>query len=230
MPSLSPDDFQALCHLRVVHRFIGRGRSLLSAGEPFQRLRIIVKGWAMHSRRHHDRRQILDLMLAGDVIGLETDGQHLPLTDVEALTPCEVGEIDLKSLHRIALRSPGIAGGLTRIVAKQLARAEDQILRLGQMTAYERVCHVLLDIHDRQPAAGIDGKPVDFPVTQTVLAALLGLSVVHVNRQVMRLREEGLIVLTRQQLVLCAPERMASIAGIRPLDRGGSSTLAVAAE
>ena len=229
MPGLSDEERAALGHLRVVHRFVGRGRPMLRRGIAAGQVRILCKGWAIRSRRlDAERRQVLDVMLAGDLVGLHRDEAGVPLSDVDALTACEVAEIDVKSLDRIATLNPGVAAGLTAFATRQLAQASDQVLRLGHMSAYERVSHLLIDIHTRQRGAA--NSAVDFPLTQTIMAKMLGLSVVHVNRQVMQLRREGLVMLSRRQLVIRDPARLAAIAGLDDGPGIAEMALHVAAE
>ncbi|MEM7717841.1 MAG: Crp/Fnr family transcriptional regulator [Pseudomonadota bacterium] len=213
MPHLSEQDREALRHLNVVHRFVGRGKALLREREPVTQLRVLCKGWTIRSRRlDQDRRQILDVALPGDLIGLHVDGMGESISDVTALTPCELGEIDPKALQRVADANPGIAAGLNRHMSRQIARANDQVMRLGRMTAYERVSSLLLDLYDRQRPMVLELGYVDFPITQTVAADMLGLSVVHVNRQVMRLRREGLVTLNRKRLVIHDEALLATVA------------------
>lgn len=231
MPRLSSSDREALSHLRVVHRFVGRGRTLIREAQPVSRVRILCKGWAIRSRvLDKSRRQILDFALPGDILGLHVDGFGQSICDVVALTPCEVGEIDTAALDRVALQNRGVSMGLLIYLARQLTQANDQLLRLGRMTAYERVCSFLLEIYARQRhTAKIDGT-VDFPVTQTIVADLLGLSVVHVNRQVMRLRREGLVTLSRRQLKIHDAHRLAELARFRDRRFEPQSQSIIAAE
>ena len=98
------------------------------------------------------------------------------------------------------------------------------------MTAYERVCNLFLDIYSRQrQSARIDGT-VDFPITQTIVADLLGLSVVHVNRQVMRLRREGLVSLSRRQLTIHDEHKLRQVARFRDRRFGPQPANFIAAE
>jgi CRP-like cAMP-binding protein len=70
----------------------------------------------------------------------------------------------------------------------------DHIVRLGRLTAYERVAHLVLDIRDRLALVGL-AAPDSFPppLTQETLADVLGLSSVHVNRMLQQLRRDGLV-------------------------------------
>lgn len=222
MPGLSEDGWITLGQVPVVHRFVGRSRKLLCEGDRVDHLRVVCKGWALrYSRLDGERRQILGIVLPGDVVGLHVDGEGRATCDVRALTACEVGEVDARSLNAAAARHPPVANGLRETLTRELAQAEDHVLRLGRMTAYERVCSFLLEIYRRQREAAPGRNSVDFPVTQTLLADVLGLSVVHVNRQVMQLRREGAVTLTRRFLTVHDERRLAEVSGFR--DRGFST-------
>lgn len=216
MPHLSADEREALRHLKVVHRFVGRSNLLQREGEVVTHLRVLCKGWAMRCRwLDEERRQVLDFVLPGDLIGLHVDGAGASISDVVTVTACEVGEIDAEQMERASASNTGLAIGLNQFMSRQLTLANDQVLRLGRMTAYERVCSFLLEIFARQQQDGSAPRVVDFPVTQTVVADLLGLSVVHLNRQVMRLRREGLLSLSRRQLIIHDEARLAQVARYR---------------
>lgn len=231
MGRLSEDDREAMRHLNVIHRFVGRGRLLIDEMERITHVRVVCKGWAMRScRLDGARRQILDFVLPGDILGLHVDGTGASICDVEAITPCEVGEIALPALERVALQNKGVAAGLNSYLSRQLTQSNDQILRLGRMSAYERVSSFFMDIYARQRHLAVFQGRVDFPITQTVVADMLGLSVVHVNRQVMRLRREGLVTLDRKQLIIHDERRLCEVAGYRDRRFGASSSIFMAAE
>lgn len=219
MVQLGAEEREALNHLRVVHRFVGKGRALIREGEPVTLVRILCKGWAMRCRTLDEtRRQILDFALPGDIVGVHLDAGGSSICDVVAATACEVGEIDVSALDRVASHNRGVSTGLLSYLSRQLTQASDQVLRLGRMTAYERVCSFFLEIYTRQKHTADLNGAVDFPITQTVVADLLGLSVVHLNRQVMQLRREGLVSLSRRQLIIHDVPALAEIASYR--DRG----------
>ena len=53
---------------------------------------------------------------------------------------------------------------------------------------------------------------LDAPFTQEVLADLLGLSVVHINRTIQQLRRERMIRTEGGRIVLLAPDLLACVA------------------
>lgn len=231
LTDLERGDLDALRQLSVLHRFVGRSHMLQRDEEDVTHIKVLCKGWAMRCRWFGDeRRQVLDFALPGDLIGLELNGAGRSICDVIAVTPCEIGEISLPAWHRLISKHSGLASALNRCMAQQLTLANDQILRLGRMTAFERVSSFLLEIFVRQKGTALGNGIVDFPVTQTVVADLLGLSIVHVNRQVMRLRREGLVTLNRRQLAIHDVERLAALAHYRDRRFSARPSTFVAAE
>lgn len=203
IPGITPIEKQALTNLRFVNRFVGRNTVIAHEAQPLDKLRLFTAGWAIKSvGMAGDRRQIVSFVLPGDLEGLYADFRQASSTDVVTLTRCEIAEFALADVLQLAQDFPGVGAGIRKYMSREAAILGDQVLRLGRMTAYERVIHILLEIFDRQASGAPNGTVVDFPITQSVVADALGLSVVHVNRQVMRLRQEGLLELDRKSLTI----------------------------
>ena len=216
LPDITSLEETALANLRSVNRFVGRNIKVAHEAQPLDSLRLFISGWAMRSVGiAGGRRQILGFVLPGNVEGLHSDLRQASSTDLVTLTRCEIAEFSLVEVLRLAEDFPGIGAGLRKYMATEAAILGDQVLRLGRMTAYERVVHLLLEIFDRQAAGASNGTTVDFPITQSIVADALGLSVVHVNRQVMRLRQEGLLELDRKSLTILDFNRLQAVSGYK---------------
>lgn len=69
----------------------------------------------------------------------------------------------------------------------------EHIVRLGRRNALERTAHLFLELLNRLRAVDmVNDNTFAFPITQQLLADTLGLSVVHVNRTLRKLRVMGL--------------------------------------
>lgn len=191
------------------------GRALVEEGAP-QRPILILTGWACRQRGLSDgRRQIIELLIPGDLIAFSVAPEPRT-TSVVALTRLETA--DAASVKAAALNPeahPALAQALAANAEQIHARLLDQVVRLGRQTAYERVAHLLIEIAGRLSAAGIgDGRVFPFPPTQQVLADLLGLSIVHINRTLQQLRREKLIELRGGGLVVLDRYGLAAVAGV----------------
>jgi hypothetical protein len=70
----------------------------------------------------------------------------------------------------------------------------EHLLDLGRRDALQRVAHYLLELGARLRLVGLGSKAgYDCPISQYLLADVLGLSAVHVNRVLRQLREQGLL-------------------------------------
>jgi CRP-like cAMP-binding protein len=161
------------------------------------RPQIILQGWAVHARPLADgRNQIIRFLLPGDAICLDGAEDGRPLPSITTLTPTITG--DARAL-RAALESGDSAhASLTAACARSAwldeAALLDQIVRLGRLTALERMAHLLLELYSRLNRVGLThGRRFSLPITQEVLADALGLSIVHVNRTLQQLRRDRLI-------------------------------------
>src|SRR5665213_1498222 len=159
----------------------GPGEQLIAEGLAAGHPRFVVSGWACRQRLMPDgRRQIFSLLLPGDSFGF---GAAPALASVVALTALET--LDASAVQDAAWRgaSPGLARALAAADLLEDALLLDHAVRLGRLTAFERVAHFLLELQHRLEIAGLgDRQRFPLPLTQEILADALGLSIVHVNR------------------------------------------------
>ncbi len=176
---------------------------------------LLLSGWGCRARFLLDgRRQIVSFLLPGDVTG-----QVPPLPSpcaVLALSPLRL--LDAAPLLLAAAEQPLRFPALSRAL-RAAAQAEDvllrnQIVRLGQQTAYERLAGMLAEFLQRLRAAGLaDGDSFAMPLTQDALGDALGLSAVHVNRTLQQMRRNGLLELRGRLVVIRDPEALRRLAG-----------------
>lgn len=184
---------------------------------------IVLSGWASRQRVLRDgRRLILDFVVPGDLFGgAEVDG---PAREkIVAVTPLEA--VDVETLVALAAEAdsggePG--GGLTDSLAamrrEDHARLLDHMMRLGRLTAIEKVAHFLLEMERRVGGPETaNGRGFRLPLTQEAIGDALGLSIVHVNRVLRQLRAEKLIALRSGLAWVLDPEKLAALAMLEPL-------------
>lgn len=178
----------------------------------------IVAGWAAYSRELRDgRRQLIDILLPGDA------AKPLPHMGPGQAIVCltQVRTVDGNLVQSVARdpRHPGIARAIELAAEEERARLMNQVVRLGRLTAYERLASFFIELHNRFEQVGLtrDGE-IDFPLTQEILGDLLGLSVVHVNRTLKAMRRDGSISLTRGILKLLDLDTLKRVGEYRRLD------------
>jgi CRP-like cAMP-binding protein len=99
-------------------------------------------------------------------------------------------------------------------------RAARLAASIGRLDAQARICVMLLDIYDRLRRPELISRATfNLPLTQEQIADHLGLTLVHVNRILRRLREEKLVLVDRQ-VVIIRDSRPAARSGPRPAAAG----------
>lgn len=187
---LDTPEWEALNEAQLVRQRVAPLRNIIEEGTHVTTPRIILAGWAGRTRIFADgRRQILSLMLPGDLVGKCRQSRPLAATGVVALT-----DVTLCPAPEPRHAKLGLAEAYARSGALEEFYLFRQIARLGRMSAYERIVDLLLEVRDRLAAVALGPKnSFHFPITQEALADLLGLTSVHVNRTLKALRQDGLI-------------------------------------
>ena len=176
----------------------------------------LFSGWLLLYRSHSDgSRQGLRVALPGDFVGYtplaSTNYTHgaLAVTDV---TVCGFRQVDLQ---RMIGDHQALARQVTEIQARDLARCEGNVLGLGRKTAEQRIVHVIVDLYHRLRRRGMlsDGATImAFPLTQEMLGELTGLTPVHTNRVLRKLRKDKLLIAERQRIEILDLHRLSELA------------------
>ncbi len=188
------DEIRFIQQLRHSELKIPPGTGILVQGEQSGELFTLLSGWAFRYRMLSDgRRQILNFLLPGDFIGLQEELEGKTPHGVEALTDCRLCVFPRKGLRTLYREHPGLAYDVTWICSHEELIVDENLVSVGRRTAQERMAMLLLHLYRRAEEAGMktpDGIPL--PITQQHIADALGLSLVHTNKTLKRLRDAGL--------------------------------------
>lgn len=165
----------------------------------------LLEGWAFRYRTLSDgRRQILNFLFPGDLIGLQeqlgTESPH----GVEALTPVKACQFNKEDLWEIFREMPSVAYDITWYAAHEEMIVDENLLSVGQRSARERIALLLLSIHRRMRQLGqVDQENAcPFHINQQHIADAMGLSLVHTNKTLRALVREGLCKINNQRLTI----------------------------
>lgn len=166
---------------------------LFSEGDPIPQPILLLSGWAARVRRLADgRRQILGLLLPGDLIGIARRHDPVAISNIVALTDLAICPAPCQD----DLEDVGLSKAYDRSRSLEEHYLLAQIVRLGRLSAYERIADLLLELWERLKLAGLaTTSRFPVPLTQDLLADTLGLTNVHVNRTLQALRREGVLTL-----------------------------------
>ena len=89
------------------------------------------------------------------------------------------------------------------MAAREAAIYGERIIDIGRRSAYERLAHLILELLTRLRAAGLaEERSYVLPLTQELIADVLGLSGPHVSRMLRLMREEGLVRIDGHRLTV----------------------------
>jgi CRP-like cAMP-binding protein len=183
----------------------------------------LFDGWLMLYRADaKGSRQGLRIALPGDFVG------YTPLPDASyshsalAVTPAVICAFRQSDLHAMIDRHDDIGRHINHIQARYLQNCETSILGLGRRSAEQRIAHTILDLHHRLAHRGDvdpDQRSMPFPLTQEMLGELTGLTPVHTNRVLRKLRADKLMVCERQRVKILDSAGLTALAEFQPTER-----------
>ncbi|MDR6817209.1 CRP-like cAMP-binding protein [Neorhizobium sp. 2083] len=172
------------------------GMSIMVEGERNPQLYTVLSGWGFRYKILEDgRRQILNYVLPGDLVGLQGNIMVEMQHSVEALTKMTLCMFERDRLSTLFQNHPSLAYDITWLAAREESMLDEHILSIGRRTARERAAYLLafLDARARAAGAAPADKPAPLPLTQQHVADTLGLSLVHTNKTLRKLVDQGLV-------------------------------------
>ena len=96
-------------------------------------------------------------------------------------------------------------------------RMDRNMTAVLRLDAQERVALFLLDIYDRLRRHNLISRPTfALPLTQNQIADYLGMTMVHVNRTLRRLREEKIAIVAQQVVMITDLDRLRAVVAGMP--------------
>jgi CRP-like cAMP-binding protein len=199
---LTADETDALLALPHRQETAKAGSYLLRQGDRIDRCSILLSGFACRHKFTGDgARQILGIHLQGDAIDLQNSMLGVIDDNIQALTAVEIASIPIQVLAELAMQYVNIARALWIDILVETSIYREWLVNLGRRDARQRLAHLLCELALRQEAIGVSAGPDYFlPLTQEQIGDAAGLTPVHVNRTLQRLRTEGLIELGRHSI------------------------------
>ena len=194
---LSDDDRAAILALPASVKEFAADRDIVCEGDRPTQCCLLVEGVLCRYRMMRDgNRQIISFHFSGDIPDLQS--LHMEVMDhtLATIAPSKVAFIPHAAVRKLTHEQPRIADAFWRDTLIDASIFREWIINVGSREAYSRIAHLLCEIFIRMRAVGlVTGNRFELPLTQAEIADATGLSSVHVNRSLMKLRADGLIVL-----------------------------------
>jgi CRP-like cAMP-binding protein len=217
---LSPADLNSLEKIVESERLVQKRKDLVVDGDEYRNLCFVKDGYAMRYKLlRNGKRQVLNVVLPGDVIGFPVSFFDRSMYSVIALSDLTFSVCPLDAYVQLCYRLPQFGLALSWLAVQEAAIYAEHIVDLGRRTPVERLAHFILEIHARLLAVGrAEAKSFDLPFSQEVMADVLGLSVPHLNRVMQQLRKEKLIASRSRVVDLVDAAGLQTLAHYQPLN------------
>ena len=219
---LRPLDREQRRYIQTIKRaelVFERGDNVLKEGDEVKNLFTVLEGVLIRYRSLEDgRRQIVNFMFPGDLVGLQGAFDEPSSHSVEALVSARLCVFDRTSFIDLVKANPRLGFDVTWLGAKEESALEGHIVSLGQRSAKERIVFLAVWLLQRAIDTGLarKGNVLRIPVTQSQIADMMGLSLVHTNRTIRALAKEEMVVWDAREI--CVPS-MAKAAEFADFDR-----------
>ncbi|WP_102109788.1 Crp/Fnr family transcriptional regulator [Oceaniglobus roseus] len=168
---------------------IGRNRSVPGA------VFVISDGWVLASHYlANGASQVVDIRLPGDFLYDQGNlGSSVGLEYV-AVTEVRLREFRLSTEALLRATSIRLASAMMAEVTRDRQVITQHLVNVGRRDPAVRTAHMLLELAVRAEKVGLgDAHRFRFPLTQSMLADALGMSAIHLNRVLRKLRESKLV-------------------------------------
>jgi CRP-like cAMP-binding protein len=211
---LSDDEVGVLEALCSKEERVNAGVNLVDEGSTPRQGFVITRGLACRYRLLADgERQILTHLLPGDFYDLHAFLLRVADHSVVTMVPTRLATIEQAKVFDIIEDYPRLGAALWWSAMQEAAILRERIVMLGRRNARARIAHLFCELLWRHRAIGLsEDHSLQLPLTQADIADTLGLTKVHVNRALQRLRRDGLITLAHRRLTIHDIDRLQSLA------------------
>jgi CRP-like cAMP-binding protein len=201
-------------------RMVKKREDLVVVGYEYRNLSFVKDGYAIRYKLlRNGKRQILNVVLPGDIIGFPVSFFDRSIYSVVAVSDLTYNTCPLESYVRLCYEQPQFGLALSWLAAYEAAIYAEHLVDLGRRTPFERLAHFLLELHARLLIVErAEETSFDLPFSQEVMADVLGLSVPHLNRMMQQLRAEQLITTRARRIELTGMASLQTLAHYQPLD------------
>ena len=192
---MDAETLEYMQRFKVGEMVVEAGTPLLSEGSNAPQLYTALSGMGLRYKLLEDgRRQVISFVFPGDFLGLQAGVMREMNHSIEATTGMRLCVFDRSELFTMFRQMPERGYDLTWLAAMQERFLGEAITSLGQKSAIERIAWSLARVFRRLQALGMgQGNSVPLPYRQQDLADALGLSLVHTNKTLARMREQQLL-------------------------------------
>src|SRR5580692_2053130 len=204
---VTDEELNSIDEIKREHLQVAAGEEIIRIGDAAPEVYTLYAGWAFRYKMLADgRRQILSFLLPGDLLGLQAAMFDAALYGIEALTDVELCVLPRKKLWTLFGQMPGLAFDVAWLGSRSESFVDENLTSVGRRTAAERVAALIVTLYKRAKVlAMVNDETFAFPPTQQHIADALGLSLVHTNKTLAKLKRLGMFKQQNGTITLTNP-------------------------
>ena len=198
-------------------RPVAARKDIIHEGDAPSDVQLVLEGWACRYKQlPNGRRQIMAFLVPGDFCDFHIAILGAMDHGIMTLTPCTMARIPRETIEDLTTH-PRISRALWWCTLVDEAILREWLVNMGRRPAVRRTAHLLCELLVRlQSVSRATDNSYEFRLTQTETGDAMGLTVVHVNRSLQHLRQDGLIILKDGLLTVPDVVRLKEYAGFNP--------------
>lgn len=215
---LSLDDARTVAALITRVEPIRSRTDIVRQGERAEWSVMLLDGYACRYKvGSHGQRQIVSFHFPGEIVEVHVGARAAADHGLAALTRCRVAKIRHSAIPDLFAQHPAMAHVFWAEAIADAAIALEWVMTIGRRDGPARVAHLFCELATRMQAIGrCDNGSFEFPVTQVDLADATGMTPIHMNRVLHRLRADGILSLHRHCVTIHYWVRLCRIGDFDP--------------
>lgn len=138
--------------------------------------------------------QILNYQIPGDFCNLHTNLTQKIEYTIGTLVPSVIAYIPHDRIEDIYREHVCLTRSFNWLAFNEISILQEWLINVGSRPSHQRLAHLLCELLIRARAAGLTvDHRFHLPLTQTQLGEAMGITHIHTNRVMKRLRAEGLL-------------------------------------
>lgn len=192
----SADELAFVSKFKRGELFVDKGATVMCEGASNPHLYTVLIGWGFRYKLLPDgRRQIVNYVMPGDLIGLQGTLTGEMQHSIETLSPMTLCMFERNELMTLYRAHPALAYDITWLASREECMLDENLLSIGRRSAMERLAYLVAFLVSRAKTSGLLSQNAvsRLALTQQHMADTLGLSLVHTNKTVRKLAQRKLL-------------------------------------
>lgn len=214
---LAEADRQLLDRIASRPRTVAAHEDIIREGDAPSDVHLVMEGLSCRYKMLPDgNRQIFAYLVPGDFCDLNIFILKRMDHNIATLSDCQIVSVPRARVLELSER-PAIARALWWVTLVDEAILREWVVSLGQRDAEQRIAHLFCELHLRMQSIGLlNDDNLELPITQAELADTVGLSTVHVNRSLQKLRNQNLVQFRHKTLSILDIDRLRASCAFNP--------------